>query len=144
MGKCKFSELWLEDSRFKDWLRPVIGKSREAFCNVCKKNSQHHLDGGEGGKFAPGVQQPPGQDEGAKHTAAALAFFHSGSYVLMFDESLNVSLKKKQMDVHIRFLEDGCVRSRYFGSQFLGHGRAEDLLQHIKVSLISYRLLIGY
>lgn len=39
------------------------------------------------------------------------------------------------MDIHICFLEDGCCRSRYFGSQFLGKGRAEDLLQHIKVSL---------
>lgn len=42
------------------------------------------------------------------------------------------------MDIHIRFLEDGCVRSRYFGPQILGYGRADDLLQHIKVSLLSY------
>ena len=42
------------------------------------------------------------------------------------------------MDTHIRFLEDGWVQSRYFGSQFLGHGRADDLLRHIKVSLFSF------
>lgn len=62
------------------------------------------------------------------------AINNAGPYVIMFDESLNQSSKKKQMDIHIRFLEDGCVRSRYFGSQFLGHGRADDLLQHIKVN----------
>lgn len=66
------------------------------------------------------------------------AINHAGPYVLMFDESLNESSKKKQMDIHIRCLEDGCVRSRYFGSQFLGYGRANDLLQHIKVSLFFY------
>ena len=42
------------------------------------------------------------------------------------------------MDIHIRFLEDGWVQSRYFGSQFLGHGIADDLLRHIKVSLLSF------
>ncbi|KAL7868767.1 hypothetical protein SRHO_G00101510 [Serrasalmus rhombeus] len=56
----------------------------------------------------------------------------AGPFVLMFDESLNQSSKKNQMDLHIRFLEDGCVRSRYFGSEFLGHATADDLLQHIK------------
>ncbi|XP_063073162.1 uncharacterized protein LOC134463795 [Engraulis encrasicolus] len=60
------------------------------------------------------------------------AINRAGPYVLMFDESLNQSSKKKQLDIHIRFLEDGCVQSRYFGSQFLGHGRADDLLLHIK------------
>ncbi|KAK1886444.1 Zinc finger MYM-type protein 1 [Dissostichus eleginoides] len=56
----------------------------------------------------------------------------AGPFVLMFDESLNQATKKKQMDVHIRYWDDGCVRARYLGSQFLGHGRAEDLLHHIK------------
>ncbi|KAJ4945774.1 hypothetical protein JOQ06_023452 [Pogonophryne albipinna] len=55
-----------------------------------------------------------------------------GPFVLMFDESLNQATKKKQMDVHIRYWDDGCVRARYLESQFLGHGRAEDLLHHIK------------
>ena len=48
MGKCNFSDLWLEDSRFKGWIRPVVGDSREAYCHVCKKkqkkNSEYHLD----------------------------------------------------------------------------------------------------
>ncbi|XP_063766097.1 uncharacterized protein LOC134882380 [Eleginops maclovinus] len=73
------------------------------------------------------------------------AINNAGPYVLMFDESLNQSSKKKQMDIHIRFLEDGCVRSRYFGSQFLGHGRADDLLQHIKecVAKLNMRQLLS-
>ncbi|XP_077103051.1 uncharacterized protein LOC143753997 [Siphateles boraxobius] len=73
------------------------------------------------------------------------AINHAGPYILMFDESLNESSKKKQMDIHIHFLEDGCVRSRYFGSQFLGHGRAEDLLQHIKecVAQLNMRWLLS-
>ena len=47
MGKCNFSDLWLEDSRFKDWLRPVVGNSREAYCHVCKKtmDNEYQLDG---------------------------------------------------------------------------------------------------
>ena len=55
----------------------------------------------------------------------------AGPFVLMFDESLNQSNKKKQLDIHVRYWEDGNVRSRYFGSQFLGHGKAEDLLHHV-------------
>ncbi|XP_073721650.1 uncharacterized protein [Misgurnus anguillicaudatus] len=56
----------------------------------------------------------------------------AGSFVFMFDESLNQSTKKKQLDVHVRFWDDDCVQSRYLGSQFLGHGTAQDLLHHIK------------
>ncbi|XP_051806518.1 uncharacterized protein LOC127534690 [Acanthochromis polyacanthus] len=52
---------------------------------------------------------------------------------------------KKQMDIHVRFLEDGCVTSRFFGSEFLGHARAEDLLQHIKecVAKLNMRNLLS-
>nr|XP_043905538.1 uncharacterized protein LOC122784359 [Solea senegalensis] len=73
------------------------------------------------------------------------AINHAGPYILMFDESLNQSSKKKQMDIHIRFLENGCVQSRYFGSQFLGHGRADDLLRHIKecVAQLNMRELLS-
>ncbi|XDV26071.1 hypothetical protein PO909_029869 [Leuciscus waleckii] len=56
----------------------------------------------------------------------------AGQFVLMFDESLNQSTKTKQLDVHIRFWEDDRVQSTYLGSQFLGHGKAVDLLHHIK------------
>lgn len=58
----------------------------------------------------------------------------AGPFVLMFDESLNKSVKKKQLDIHVRVWKDDRVTSSYFGSQFLGHAKAEDLLQHIKVS----------
>ena len=58
----------------------------------------------------------------------------AGPFVIMFDESLNKSNKKNQLDVHVRFWEGVRVQSRYFGSQFLGHGRADDLLHQIKVS----------
>lgn len=52
----------------------------------------------------------------------------SGPYVLMFDESLNQSVKKKQMDIQVRFWKDDRVTSSYFGSQFLGHARAASAL----------------
>ena len=61
-----------------------------------------------------------------------------GPFVLMFDESLNHSTKKKQLDVHVRFWDEDCVQSRYLGSQFLGHGKAQDLLHHIKVSVSTF------
>ena len=59
-------------------------------------------------------------------------------FVLMFDESLNKASKAKQMDLYIRFwTNDGGerhVRSRYLGSQFMGHSTADDLMTHFKVS----------
>ena len=36
----------------------------------------------------------------------------AGQFVLMFDESLNKSTKKKQLDVQIQFWEDDLVQSR--------------------------------
>lgn len=62
----------------------------------------------------------------------------SGPYVLMFDESFNSSTKSKQLDLHVRFWSNGEVRSRYMGSQFMGHGTAQDLLKHIEVSEMAY------
>ncbi|KAG5272523.1 hypothetical protein AALO_G00166480 [Alosa alosa] len=50
----------------------------------------------------------------------------------MFDESFNSSTKSKQLDLHVRFWSNGEVRSRYMGSQFMGHGTAQDLLKHIE------------
>ncbi|XP_041865027.1 uncharacterized protein LOC121654791 [Melanotaenia boesemani] len=64
----------------------------------------------------------------------------AGPYVLMFDESMNQSLKQKQLDIHIRFWKDDRVMSSYFGSQFLGHARAEDLLQNIKECIVQLNL----
>lgn len=37
MGKCKFSQSWLQDASFKDWPRPDVGSDRQAYCRVCLK-----------------------------------------------------------------------------------------------------------
>ncbi|ROL53295.1 hypothetical protein DPX16_23240 [Anabarilius grahami] len=58
----------------------------------------------------------------------------TGPYVIMFDESLNQTTKTKQLDVHVRFWNNG-IKSRYLGSQFVGHGTALGLLKHVKKSL---------
>ena len=58
-------------------------------------------------------------------------------FVLMFDESLNETTKTKQLDVHVHFWDEVQVQSRYLGSQFMGHSTAQDLLSHLKVSLIN-------
>lgn len=61
----------------------------------------------------------------------------SNGFVIMFDESLNKMTKSKQLDLHIRYWVDDHVQSRYFGSQFMGHATAVDLLKHFKVSFYS-------
>lgn len=63
-------------------------------------------------------------------------FLNESSFVVIgFDESLNKVAQKGQMDVTVRFcMDDGSpsknstVTSRYFGSAFLGHATAYDLL----------------
>ncbi|XP_047740789.1 uncharacterized protein LOC125179270 [Hyalella azteca] len=57
------------------------------------------------------------------------------NFVLLFDESLNGELQKKQLDMHVRFWSDGVVSSRYFGSSFMGHATAEDLESQIMKQL---------
>lgn len=64
------------------------------------------------------------------------------AFVLMFDESLNQATKKKQLDLHVRYWCDNHVQSRYAGSQFMGHGTAQDLLGHFKVSKQRTRILM--
>ncbi|XP_063744625.1 uncharacterized protein LOC134867752 isoform X3 [Eleginops maclovinus] len=56
----------------------------------------------------------------------------TGPFVIMFDESLNHATKRKQLDLHVRYWDDGQVQSRYLGSQFMGHATANDLLKEIK------------
>ncbi|KAJ8031243.1 hypothetical protein HOLleu_27914 [Holothuria leucospilota] len=51
----------------------------------------------------------------------------AGSYVLLFDESLNKHLQKQQLDVHARFWDEGLVKTRYVCSEFLGHATADNL-----------------
>eukprot|EP00745_Piridium_sociabile_P011263 TRINITY_DN18046_c0_g1_i5.p1 TRINITY_DN18046_c0_g1~~TRINITY_DN18046_c0_g1_i5.p1 ORF type:complete len:211 (-),score=42.10 TRINITY_DN18046_c0_g1_i5:272-904(-) len=66
---------------------------------------------------------------------------NSGSgYVLLFDESFNQKNKKKQMDFHVRFWEDGEVKTRYLTSEFLGHARAIDLFDKISGVLSEFSL----
>ena len=60
----------------------------------------------------------------------------SGPFVIMFDESFNCATKKKQLDLHVRYWDDGQVHSRYLGSQFMGHATANDLMKEIKVSSV--------
>ena len=45
----------------------------------------------------------------------------SSEYVLLFDESLNKEIKKKKLDVHVRFWEADRVQTQYVCSQFMGH-----------------------
>jgi hypothetical protein len=46
------------------------------------------------------------------------------SFVLLFDESLNNHLQKKQLDYHVRIWEHDRVVTRYVTSDFLGHATA--------------------
>ena len=51
-------------------------------------------------------------------------------YVLLFDESLNKITQNKQMDIHVRYWgETKTVDTRYYGSVFMGHSTAEDMLE---------------
>lgn len=52
-------------------------------------------------------------------------------YSLSFDESLNKTLQRKQMDVYVRYWcnSDSEVKMRYLTSVFMGHATAEDLLK---------------
>ena len=63
----------------------------------------------------------------------------SREYVLLFDETLNVELQKKQMDILVRGWFGGEVSSRYYKSVFFGHGTAVDLEEvlhsHVEDSL---------
>lgn len=58
-------------------------------------------------------------------------------YSLSFDESLNSFLQKEQMDLYVRFWDEESqkVVVRFFGSQYMGHTRASDLLEKLLESL---------
>ncbi|XP_071482987.1 uncharacterized protein, partial [Diadema antillarum] len=55
----------------------------------------------------------------------------SKHYVILFDESLNQKLQKKQMDFLIRTWQHGQVCTRYLTSVFIGHGSAVHLKEEI-------------
>ena len=62
-------------------------------------------------------------------------------YVLMFDESMNPDLQKKQLDILVGFLDaDGTVTTRYVESFFLGHAKAVDIIA--KLSILIDQMLI--
>ncbi|KAM8766754.1 uncharacterized protein AB9X84_005877 isoform 1-T1 [Acanthopagrus schlegelii] len=65
-----------------------------------------------------------------------LSSVNQGTFVIMFDESMNRTTKNKQLDLHVRYWvndENGSrVQSRYLGSQYMGHSTAEDLLEKFK------------
>ncbi|XP_049457018.1 uncharacterized protein LOC125903885 [Epinephelus fuscoguttatus] len=61
-----------------------------------------------------------------------IAEVNMGPFVIMFDETLNQTTKSKQLDLHVRYWRNDHVQSRYYGSQFMGHATAQDLLQHFK------------
>lgn len=53
-------------------------------------------------------------------------------YVLLFDESLNKPTQKQQLDIHVRTWKHDHVASRYYGSSFIGHATAADMLTSFK------------
>lgn len=71
-------------------------------------------------------------------------------YGVMFGESMNKTTKSKQMDLHLRFWstddETGThhVISPYYGSEFMGHSRAKDMLGHFSVSNVTIVFEIPY
>ena len=52
------------------------------------------------------------------------------SFVILFNKSFNRFTQNKQMDIHIRFFDDGrnAVHTRYFTSGFLGHATAANMV----------------
>ncbi|XP_030847404.1 uncharacterized protein LOC115926629 [Strongylocentrotus purpuratus] len=55
----------------------------------------------------------------------------SNHYVILFDESLNKKLQKKQMDFLIRTWQHNEVCTRYLTSVFIGHGSAVHLKEEL-------------
>ncbi|KAJ8050248.1 hypothetical protein HOLleu_03380 [Holothuria leucospilota] len=49
-------------------------------------------------------------------------------FVLLFDESLNRELQKKQLDIHFCVWDDNKVSTRYYTSDFLGHACTVDII----------------
>lgn len=50
------------------------------------------------------------------------------AYVMLFDESLNHHLQSKQMDLHVRLWDGANVKTKYIGSEFMGHSSALDVV----------------
>ncbi|KAK0151781.1 hypothetical protein N1851_006845 [Merluccius polli] len=54
--------------------------------------------------------------------------FKQKAYVMLFDESLNHYIQSKQMDMHVRLWEGADVKTKYIGSEFMGHSTALDIV----------------
>lgn len=50
--------------------------------------------------------------------------------MLLFDESVNFAMKKKELDMCVRFWDKDRVMARYWTSKFWGHSTSEDRLRH--------------
>jgi hypothetical protein len=52
-------------------------------------------------------------------------------FTLLFDETLNRTNQKKQMDIHIRYLDahDNQVVTQYLTSVFMGHATAANIFE---------------
>ena len=45
---------------------------------------------------------------------------------MLFDESLNRTMHQKQLDLYVRYWNDGLVKTRFLTAEFLGHATADD------------------
>ena len=52
-------------------------------------------------------------------------------YVAMFDESVNVHMQSKQLDIPVRIWDVNRVTTRYYTSHFLGHADASTVLDKL-------------
>lgn len=66
------------------------------------------------------------------------------AYVLLFDETLNSQLQKKQMDVHVRFWDNDTIHTHFFKSEFMGHAAASDICDRLEpiIEELGYSKLI--
>ena len=62
------------------------------------------------------------------------------AFVLLFDESLYFENQKKQLDLHVRYWQHDQVSTRYFGSEFLGKGDADHLVESFLRNVESLQL----
>ena len=60
------------------------------------------------------------------------AIKRSENYVLLFDESLNHNTQSKQLDTYVRYWLGDSVKSHYYDSNFMGHAKADDLLDSLR------------
>ncbi|KAL7388776.1 hypothetical protein ABVT39_020436 [Epinephelus coioides] len=57
------------------------------------------------------------------------------AYVVLFDESLAHHLQSKHMDLHVRLWDGAEVKTKYVGSEILGHSTAVDIVEKISNAL---------